>query len=78
LNELATKTKYCPRKRGRSKLATGVKAAVVFVDYERSPDQRYPVAIEQSYAVTDYVSKHPKEFNVDASRMAIAGDRRSP
>lgn len=55
-------------------LATGAKATVVFVDYERSPENRYPVAIEQDYAVTDYVAKHPKEFNVDASRLAIAGD----
>jgi acetyl esterase len=55
-------------------LATGAQAAVVFVDYERSPENRYPVAIEQDYAVTDYVAKHPKEFNVDASRLAIAGD----
>jgi acetyl esterase len=55
-------------------LATGAHATVVFVDYERSPENRYPVAIEQDYAVTDYVAKHPKEFNVDASRLAIAGD----
>ncbi len=55
-------------------LATGAMATVVFVDYERSPENRYPVAIEQDYAVTDYVAKHPKEFNVDASRLAIAGD----
>src|SRR6266403_270487 len=55
-------------------LATGARATVVFVDYERSPENRYPVAIEQDYAVTDYVAKHPKEFNVDASRLAIAGD----
>jgi acetyl esterase len=55
-------------------LATGAMATVVFVDYERSPENRYPVAIEQDYAVTDYVAKHPKEFNADASRLAIAGD----
>ena len=55
-------------------LATGAQAVVVFVDYERSPEKRYPVAIEQDYAVTEYVSTHPTEFNVDASRLAIAGD----
>jgi acetyl esterase len=55
-------------------LATGAQAAVVFVDYERSPENRYPVAIEQDYAVVDYVAKHSQEFNVDASRLAIAGD----
>jgi acetyl esterase len=55
-------------------LAVGAHAAVVFVDYDRSPEHRYPVAIEQDYAVLDYVAKHAREFNVDASRLAIAGD----
>jgi acetyl esterase len=55
-------------------LAVGARATVVFVDYDRSPEARYPVAIEQDYAVTRYVAEHPAEFNVDASRLAIAGD----
>ena len=55
-------------------LAVGTNAVVVFVDYERSPEQRYPVAVEQDYAVTTYVAEHAREFNVDAGRLAIAGD----
>lgn len=55
-------------------LAVGANAVVVFVDYDRSPEARYPVAIEQDYAVTEYVSAHPGEFGVDASRLVIAGD----
>jgi class 3 adenylate cyclase len=55
-------------------LAAGTRAAVVFVDYKRSPEARYPVPIEQDYAVTKYVAKHPDQFSVDASRLAIAGD----
>ena len=55
-------------------LAVGANAVVVFVDYERSPEQRYPVAIEQDYAVTDYFAKNPAEFGADASRLVIAGD----
>jgi acetyl esterase len=55
-------------------LAVGANAAVVFVDYDRSPEARYPVAIEEDYAVTKYVAEHPQEFNVDASHLAIAGD----
>ena len=54
-------------------LAVGAHAAVVFVDYDRSPEA-YPVAIKEDYAVTKYVAEHPAEFNVDASRPAIAGD----
>jgi acetyl esterase/lipase len=30
-------------------LAVGTGGAVVFVDYDRSPEARYPVAIEQGY-----------------------------
>lgn len=31
-------------------------------------------AIEQAYAATKYVAEHAKEFKVDASRLAVAGD----
>jgi len=55
-------------------LAIGANAVIVFVDYDRSPESRYPTAIEQSYAVLDYVAKHPAEFGADASRLAIVGD----
>jgi len=55
-------------------LAVGASAVIVFVDYERSPESRYPIAIEQGYAVAKYVSKHAEEFGADANRLAIAGD----
>ena len=55
-------------------LAVGANAVVIFVDYDRSPEARYPVAIEQDYAVTEYVAAHAGEFGVDARRLAIAGD----
>jgi len=55
-------------------IANGADAAVVFVDYERSPEARYPIAIEQAYAATKYVAEHAKQFKVDASRLAVAGD----
>jgi acetyl esterase len=55
-------------------LAVGANAVVVFVDYDRSPEARYPIAIEQDYAVTQYVAAHAGELGVDAARLAIAGD----
>jgi acetyl esterase len=55
-------------------LAVGANAAVVFVDYDRSPEARYPIAIEQDYAATKYVAEHASEFGVDPTRLAIAGD----
>ena len=55
-------------------LATGVEAAVVFVEYDRSPEARYPVAIEQAYATARWITQHGAEENLDPSRLAIAGD----
>jgi len=55
-------------------IAVGAHAAVVFVDYERSPEAKYPVAIEQAYAATSYVAQHAGGLGVDASRLALIGD----
>ena len=55
-------------------LAVGAGAMVIFLDYDRAPEHRYPVAIEEAYAATCYVSEHAEEFGVDATRLAVAGD----
>lgn len=55
-------------------IAVGANAVVIFVDYDRSPESRYPSAIEQSYAVAKYVAEHADEFGADASRLVVAGD----
>jgi acetyl esterase len=55
-------------------IAVGVEAAVVFVDYARSPEARYPGAIEQAYAATCYVVDHSASLRLDPLRLAVAGD----
>lgn len=55
-------------------IAHGTGAAVVFVDYDRSPEARYPTAIEQAYAATKYVAEHGRERGLDGSHLAVAGD----
>jgi acetyl esterase len=55
-------------------LAVAVGAAVVFPEYSLSPEAQYPTAIEEGYAVLEWVAGHGVEKNLDASRIAIAGD----
>jgi acetyl esterase len=55
-------------------IAVGAEAAVVFVDYGRAPEIRYPVAIEQAYAATRYVSENGASLRIDPLRLAVAGD----
>ena len=55
-------------------LAVGAHAAVVFVEYTPSPEAHYPVAIEQGYAVAQWVTREGDTHGLDARRMAVAGE----
>ncbi|WP_345695783.1 alpha/beta hydrolase [Kitasatospora terrestris] len=55
-------------------LAVGAHAAVVFPEYDLSPEARYPIAIEQNYAVARWVVTDGHAKGLDASRFAVAGD----
>ena len=54
--------------------AVGVNAVVAFVEYDRSPEARYPVAIEQGYAAAQWLGREGGQYGIDASRLAVAGD----
>jgi acetyl esterase len=55
-------------------LAVGAQAAVVFPNYSRSPEAKYPTAIQECDAVARWVATHGQERGLDPSRIAIAGD----
>ncbi|QHA02472.1 alpha/beta hydrolase fold domain-containing protein [Streptomyces broussonetiae] len=55
-------------------LAVGANAAVVFPEYDLSPEARYPVAIEQNYAVARWIITDGASKGLDATRIAVAGD----
>ncbi|MFF5338444.1 alpha/beta hydrolase [Streptomyces sp. NPDC013181] len=55
-------------------LAVGANAAVVFPEYDLSPEARYPVAIEQNYAVAQWIVAEGAGKGLDATRIAVAGD----
>jgi acetyl esterase len=55
-------------------LAVGANAAIVFVEYDRSPEAHYPVAIEQAYATARWITEQGHAQGLDASRLAVAGD----
>jgi acetyl esterase len=55
-------------------LAVGSGAALAFVEYSRSPEARYPVAIEQAYATARWLVREGAERGLDGTRIAVAGD----
>ncbi|AQZ62278.1 Esterase/lipase [[Actinomadura] parvosata subsp. kistnae] len=55
-------------------LAVGACAAVAFVEYTNAPEARYPVAIEQGYAVARWIGRQGAAYGLDPDRVAVAGD----
>jgi acetyl esterase len=55
-------------------LAAGTGAAVVFPEYTRSPEARYPQAIEECWTVALWAASGSAPVGLDSSRIAIAGD----
>ncbi|GAA3208515.1 alpha/beta hydrolase [Dactylosporangium siamense] len=55
-------------------LAVGVGAAVVYPDYSLSPEAAYPTALEEVYAVAQWIAGSGAGHGLDPARVAIAGD----
>ena len=55
-------------------LVAGSGAAAVFVNYTPSPEARYPVAINEAYAATQWVAENGAEILVDGKRLAVVGN----
>jgi acetyl esterase len=65
---------YPTHKRMVRDLVLGSGAVGVFVEYSRTPEVKYPVAINEVYAATKWVAKHGSEINVDGKRLAVVGN----
>jgi acetyl esterase len=53
-------------------ILTGFEA--VFVNYTPSPEAKYPVAVNEIYAASKWVSIHGAEINADGSKLGIIGN----
>jgi acetyl esterase/lipase len=55
-------------------LTTRAEAATVFTSYSLSPETRYPVALEEIYAVLEWIANDGAAHDLDPGRIAVAGD----
>lgn len=48
--------------------------AVVFPEYSLSPEAKYPTALEEIYAVLEWIAREGSSFGLDAGQLTVAGD----
>jgi len=48
--------------------------ACVFVEYSRSPEVKFPTALNECYAATKWVSENGDQINVDGKKLAVMGN----
>lgn len=55
-------------------LCNEVEAVVVSVAYRQAPEHKYPAAVEDAYAATQWVMANARQLKGDPSRVAVAGE----
>ena len=55
-------------------LCQNANAIVVAVGYRKSPEHRFPAAVDDAIAATEWVAANAREIGGDGTRIAVAGD----
>ncbi len=55
-------------------IANTAGCAVISVDYRLAPEHKFPAAVDDAVAATEWVAAHATSVGIDANRLAVGGD----
>ncbi|MDO8401296.1 MAG: alpha/beta hydrolase [Bradyrhizobium sp.] len=56
------------------KLADEGRLIVISVDYRLAPEHKFPAAVDDSIAATQWIADNAKQLGIDAARLMVGGD----
>lgn len=55
-------------------LADATGCRLISVDYRLAPEHKFPAAVEDAIAATDFIARNAAAFGIDAERLVVGGD----
>ncbi|MDO9562924.1 MAG: alpha/beta hydrolase, partial [Bradyrhizobium sp.] len=56
------------------KLADEGRLIVISVDYRLAPEHKFPAAVDDAIAATQWIAENAKQLGIDATRLSVGGD----
>lgn len=55
-------------------LADEGQLVLISIDYRLAPEHKFPAAVDDAIAATDWIARNSRELKVDTARLAVGGD----